>query len=270
LRVSYPQIGLGFALGIGIALAAYAAGSLSRSGATAAAVVGGVTFGFGGLAGTVMLLLFFVSSSALSRVGGERKRQVASAFAKGGRRDAGQVAANGGLAALLAALFGLTRNPVWLVASAGAWAAVNADTWATELGVLARSLPRLVTTGQPVPAGTSGAISRDGTLAAAAGAILLGGAGALLLRQPWVLPAAGLGGLAGALADSLLGATVQAIYHCPSCDKETEKHPAHTCGTTTRLQRGWPWLGNDLVNFAASVVGAAVTAGVWLALAGPA
>jgi uncharacterized protein (TIGR00297 family) len=268
--VSYPQTALGFGLGIVIALAAHVAGSLSRSGAVAAAIVGGITFGFGGLAGTVLLLLFFVSSSVLSRVGGERKRQVASAFAKGGRRDAGQVMANGGLAALLAAVFGLTRDPTWLVAMAGAWAAVNADTWATELGVLARGLPRLVTNGRPVPAGTSGAVSREGTLAAIAGAALLGLVGALLLRQPWLVVAASLGGVAGALVDSLLGATVQAIYYCPSCDKDTERHPRHTCGTETRLKRGWPWLGNDLVNFAASVVGAAVTAGLWMALAGPA
>jgi uncharacterized protein (TIGR00297 family) len=265
--VSYPQIALGFGLGILIALAAKAAGSLSRSGAVAAALVGGITFGFGGLPGTVLLLLFFVSSSGLSRVGGERKQVVAAAFAKGGRRDAWQVLANGGLAALLAAGFGLTQDGAWLVALAGALAAVNADTWATELGVLAAGLPRLVTSGQPVPAGTSGAVSRAGTLAALAGAAAIGIAGMVMLKEPRLLLAATLGGLTGALADSLLGATVQAIYRCPACDKETERHPRHTCGAETQLRRGWVWLGNDLVNFTASVVGAAVTLGLWFARA---
>jgi uncharacterized membrane protein len=52
-----------------------------------------------------------------------------------------------------------------------------------------------------------------------------------------------------------LGATIQAIYHCPHCNKETERHPIHTCGTATSHFRGWKWLNNDLVNFLASLVG---------------
>ena len=65
-------------------------------------------------------------------------------------------------------------------------------------------------------------------------------------------------GFGGALFDSLLGATVQGIYRCPSCEKETERYPQHTCGDTTVHIRGWRWLNNDLVNFAASVFGAVV------------
>jgi uncharacterized membrane protein len=62
------------------------------------------------------------------------------------------------------------------------------------------------------------------------------------------------------LFDSLLGATVQAIYHCPHCDKETEKHPLHTCGTPTLQVRGWKWLNNDLVNVGCALVGALIGA----------
>ena len=66
-----------------------------------------------------------------------------------------------------------------------------------------------------------------------------------------------LSGLLGSLFDSLLGATVQAMYFCPTDQKETEKHPLHTCGTLTVHTRGWTWLDNDWVNFACGAFGAA-------------
>jgi len=65
------------------------------------------------------------------------------------------------------------------------------------------------------------------------------------------------GGLAGALFDSLLGATVQGIYFCDRCRKETER-PVHRCGAQTRRLRGWTWLNNDWVNFLSSLVGGLV------------
>jgi uncharacterized membrane protein len=63
--------------------------------------------------------------------------------------------------------------------------------------------------------------------------------------------------LGGSMLDSLLGATVQAIYYCPACDKETERR-IHTCGTKTRPLRGWPWMNNDVVNFIATLWGALI------------
>jgi uncharacterized protein (TIGR00297 family) len=262
MHLNPTQLAGGFLLAVFVAVGAYAAGSLSRSGAIAAMVVGALTFGVGGPLPAVLLLLFFLSSSALSRVGGVQKKRVATAFAKGGRRDYGQVLANGGLAALLSVGYGMTGETLWLAGLAGALAAVNADTWATELGVLARRSPRLINSGVRVEPGTSGAISGPGLLAALGGALLIGlpvtvaGTSALSL-------AVVVGGLAGTLFDSLLGATVQAIYTCPKCVKETERHPLHTCGTPTLPLRGWHWLDNDGVNFGASLAGAVVTAGVW-------
>ncbi len=251
-------------LAVVVAVGAHTAGSLSRSGAAAAVIVGTLTFGIGGPLPAVLLLLFFFSSSVLSRVGGARKRSVGIAFSKGGRRDHGQVLANGALAALLSVGFGVTGGPLWLAGLAGALAAVNADTWATELGVLAPQAPRRITTGERVPAGTSGAISLPGLLAALAGALLIGVPAGLVLGSHVLIGAAALGGLAGSLFDSLLGATVQAIYTCPACNKETERYPVHGCGTPTVPLRGWRWLDNDGVNFAASLCGALVTAVAWI------
>ncbi len=261
----FSQWMLGLALGIIAAGAGYLIGGLTPAGAVAAAVVGTLTMGGGGIAAAALLLLFFFSSSGLSRVGGERKRSAQSFFAKQARRDPGQVMANGALASALSVLYGVGGNEMWFAGLVGALAAVTADTWATELGVLARGRPRLITTGEPVDAGSSGGVSALGTASAAAGALLIGAASASFGRSWRLVLASVIGGLSGAIVDSLLGATVQANYICPKCNKPTERHPLHTCGAQTVHNRGWSWLNNDLVNFVASVVGAAIAIGVWIA-----
>jgi uncharacterized membrane protein len=57
-----------------------------------------------------------------------------------------------------------------------------------------------------------------------------------------------LAGLIGSLADSILGATLQVIYVCAACGRETEKHPTHSCGGQTEKLRGLHWMSNDWVN----------------------
>ena len=266
IRDPWTQLALGLVLGVIVALGARRASMLTTGGAIAAAAVGALTFGVGGWAPAILLLTFFVSSSLLSRQGSERKQTLALRSAKGGRRDEWQVLANGAVPALLAVGFGLTHEDLWLVGVAGALAASNADTWATEVGVLARTPPRMITNLRPVEAGTSGAISLLGSLAALAGALLIGLVGSPFVRNTALLYIAGAGGLLASLLDSLLGATVQAQYVCANCDHLTERHPTHTCGTATVLVSGWPWLGNDPVNLAASIAGAALTTLLWSTL----
>lgn len=254
------QILLGFLAALLIAFAAYRAHSLSRSGAWGAALVGTIIFGLGGWKWAVLLLAFFISSSALTRLFGRRKAILDEKFEKGGRRDLGQVLANGGVACFFTGfhLFFPTAPWTW-IGFAAALAAVNADTWSTELGVLNPSPPRLITNGRVVEKGTSGAISLYGTLSAVGGsaliAVLAGGLGPAggFWRMTAMITIAGV---AGALFDSFLGASVQAIYRCPQCQKETERHPLHTCGTETIPSRGWKWLNNDLVNLACAIMGA--------------
>lgn len=275
------QLGIGFLLALVIALAAYFARSLSRSGAAAAAVLGTFVFGLGGLPWAVLLLGFFISSSLLSRLAKKRKNLLAEKYSKGSKRDAGQVLANGGALGLLVILQAVFPHSPWpWLAAAATMAAVNADTWSTELGVLSRAQPRLLTTWKRVEPGTSGAISLTGSLSAAGGALLI----ALLAVLVWP-PYAGneitvtaiplritaitLAGLAGSLLDSLLGATLQTIYYCPNCQKETERHPLHSCGTPTTWVRGLSWLNNDWVNTACAVSGVLIGASLALAFPGP-
>jgi len=260
------QFIIGILLGALIGYSAYRAGTLTPSGAWAAALTGGLIFGLGGLSWAVLLLTFFISSSALSRALPSRKEALSEKFSKGSRRDYGQVLANGGLGSLLAIVLVLQPDQSWLwMAFAGAMAAVNADTWATELGVLSPSRPRLITSGRVVERGTSGGVTLVGYLAALGGAGLIGVAAVLFAPVgTWFgfVGIVALAGLAGSTVDSLLGATLQAIYFCPQCQKETEQHPVHGCGTETTIMRGWRWLNNDMVNLLCSLAGALVAVGL--------
>jgi uncharacterized protein (TIGR00297 family) len=246
-------------------------GSLSRSGAVGALLIGVLTYGLGGPVWGVVLGIFFVSSSLLSHFKEEEKRAAAEKFDKGHRRDLGQVLANGGLGAVLATLSALAPSSIWFFLYVGVMATVTADTWATELGTLSRRPPRLITTGQIVEVGTSGGVSLLGTTVSLLGGLLIGLIAGLLQwrRGEKMLAraalAGALGGLTGSLVDSLLGATVQRIYYCDTCEKDTERQ-IHKCGTTTRPVRGWAWLNNDMVNFLSSIVGGAVAVAVGLLL----
>jgi uncharacterized membrane protein len=188
------------------------------------------------------------------------------AQAKGGERDAWQVLANGGVAAACLAIAGARGTAGFL----GALATAGADTWATELGLLARRAPRLITTLQPVPPGTSGGVTPEGTLASLGGALTVGlaweivdrlrslhdgGAKRPSTRIPAVFLTAVVGTI-GCLVDSLLGASVQATYWCPACQEPTETPVHRRCGRRTVLMRGWWWMTNDAVNALATTTGA--------------
>lgn len=261
LRLAY-----GFLLSLGIAVPAGLLGSLSPDGVLGAILVGTLTLGLGGWPWGLALVAFFVSSSLLTRYREERKRSLVALQAKGGKRDLGQVLANGGVGALLAVLSALFPHPSWPTAFVGALAAATADTWATEIGALSPRPPRLLTTGRPVAVGTSGGVTPWGWGAAAGGALFLG-ATFFLAEWGWgdapswgLVPLALLGGLAGCAADSLLGATLQGLYHCPACGRETERR--EHCGRPTVLVRGLPWLTNDGVNLLATLVGALLSGGL--------
>ncbi|HEX2697305.1 MAG TPA: DUF92 domain-containing protein [Anaerolineales bacterium] len=247
------QLFFGFLFAILIAYSAYRAHSLSQSGAFAAALVGTIVLGLGGWQWAILLLAFFVSSSLLTHAFKNRKQGLDEKFSKGGERDAGQVLGNGAVAAVFVLLHAIFPASSWTwIGFSASLAAVNADTWATELGVLNPTPPRLITDlRKRVQKGTSGGVSLFGTFAALFGSALI----ALLatLFSPtggWLLfSLITMSGLLGSLFDSLLGASVQAIYLCPADNQETEKHPLHSCGTPTVRIRGWKWLNNDWVNF---------------------
>ncbi|MEO3944157.1 DUF92 domain-containing protein [Gorillibacterium sp. CAU 1737] len=261
---------LGASGGIFAGAGAYRKRKLTASGALLAALIGAVLYAAGSLVWFAALLAFFSSSTFFSKWKRHKRRLAEQSYEKGSTRDAAQVAANGLLGALFCVADRLFPDPLWLAGFLGVMAAVTADTWATELGGLSKREPRSILTGKRVPAGTSGGISALGTLASAAGALFIGvfGAACLYLVPEPAVPAspfvlAGLaasafaGGFVGALADSLLGATVQRMYRCTECRRLLERK--EHCGRPASLARGIKWMNNDAVNIISSVAGAVVS-----------
>jgi len=246
---------VGLLLAAVVSLLARRAGALDRSGAVAATFSGGIACA-AGWSWAALLITYFVVTSALGRVGAAtRQRRTSGVVAKGGARDWWQVLANGGVFVVAATLHaaGVTGDAVAALGAASL-AAAAADSWATEIGTLSGGAPRSVLSFRRVPAGTSGAVSGQGTLAMLAGAAFMAAA-ALLLGWPrhLAIPVL-LGGIAGAVIDTLAGAMVQARRRCPQCGTSTEQ-TRHECGATTEPAGGITWMDNDAVNLVCTVAG---------------
>jgi uncharacterized protein (TIGR00297 family) len=247
----------GLVLAAVVARLAARARALNTSGAIAAAFVGAACVA-AGWDWAALLMLFFITSTLLSRLGhGTKERRTDAVVAKGGPRDAVQVMANGAVFAICAAGYALWPSEGWQALAIGALAAATADTWATEIGTLVGQSPRSIISLRVVTAGTSGGVTLPGTLASVAGAALIGAAARLAGWPPIVAWWAVAGGVAGAIADSIMGAVWQSRRRCPACNILTERR-VHPCGTVTMPAGGVPWLDNDTVNALSTVCGALV------------
>lgn len=207
-----------------------------------------------------LLVGYFVLATAVTKLGeAEKQRRTEHSVPQVNMRNAFQVAANGGVFVLLAVRAGAHPDGLAGLAAAGALAAASADTWATEIGTLWGGHPRSILSGRRVATGMSGGLTLVGTLAGAFGAVLVGSGGAALHGMPAfgrVAAVVAIGGFAGCLADSLLGATVQARRWCEHCREWTERR-VHPCSYRTVHAAGYRWISNDVVNLGATVIGAA-------------
>lgn len=264
-----PTMAVGAGLGVVFAWLTARAHFLDSSGAIAGGLFAATLIGIGGAEWIVPGLTFFVLSSLISRWS-ERLRGEATGGGEGSRRDAVQVLANGGVAWLLVVVHAL-EPAAWIYwGFVGSLAAAAADTWATEIGPLFDQRPRMVLSGRAVPPGTSGAITMAGTLAGLVGAVAVwSGAWLTAVLVAPEAAAAGIwttmlavvaGGVLGSLADSVAGATIQAVYRDPAQGALFDGR-ASTRGGLIRM-RGWRGVNNDVVNALCTAVGALVAIGV--------
>lgn len=165
---------------------------------------------------------------------------------------------------------------IFFSAFLGAIATATADTLATEIGLLNPTPPRLITKPwRTVPPGTSGGVSLIGWVATAGGALMIGTIAGVLASPFWfqafgVAPLANLeafaplsmiiitvaGGVAGCTTDSIFGATIQGMWRCNVCYKQTEKRKH--CGEPAEYLRGTRFFDNHMVNIISCLIGAIV------------
>ncbi|HLM78660.1 MAG TPA: DUF92 domain-containing protein [Rubrobacteraceae bacterium] len=189
---------------------AYALRMVSRDGALGGFVVALAIYLSLGLPGFLVLALFVLGASALTRLGYQSKKLTGMAEARGGRRGARNALANCGIALLCALLAALVPSDAFRVAFVAALGAAFADTAESEVGQLAQHNPRLITTLQKVPPGTDGAVSVPGTLAGlvTAGLTALFGLWLGLVESPSVALLVAVAAFLGTVTDSFLGALV--------------------------------------------------------------
>lgn len=269
-RLDILQIALGFLIALLIAYASYRLNALSWSGAIGMIMVGTIIFGLGGLIFAVPLIFFFISSSLISLIITPSKRQAMITFDKTGPRDIWQVLANGGVGTVCAILYFIAGEFIWFFPYLASLCEATSDTWATELGTLSKRYPVSITALRRVEPGRSGGVTVIGTLAAVAGSLatMLSGYSGIAIESGlqqyqfkfWL--AAVNAGFAGAILDSMMGGSIQAMYRCNVCERITEKK--RHCDLPTNHISGWRFVNNDMVNLVSTLFAAAVVAAMFM------
>lgn len=221
---------------------------LLTHGGAITAILGGViiylSFNWRGL---LLIGLFFLSSSFWSRFTGRSRIKKEK-----DTRNSSQVLANGGGAFIASLGFYISHDLAWIAFFIATLAAANADTWASEIGVLSKATPFHLKKWQRVQPGMSGAVTFVGTLAALCGSMVVASLGVVLFDNAFsnisitFLLFSGIGFL-GCFIDTIIGAVFEVTYKCSKCGQIAEQK-SH-CGSKAVQNSGLKLIGNNQVNF---------------------
>lgn len=241
-----------------ISFFSYRTKKLSLAASLLAFAVAFVLYLTGGFLFFTLLMVFFFSSTLISKFGVDRRRAETKIHQKHGTRDVVQVAANAGAATVMAVLFALFGQEQFTLACVAALSACTADTWASEVGILSKRVPVSILTLKPVMRGISGGITLLGLMSSFAGSALIAGIYVLfrLSSLPLLTLAVNsfiivLSGLAGSVLDSIMGDLLQAKYISAETGDLTEK-PCEN-DVKNRLIKGFAFITNDAVNLLSSL-----------------
>ncbi len=252
---------------VGFALAAVLLKAIDGRGFISSVAVGVAVIYGGGPSWFVVVAIFFVLGvgATLYRYG--YKKRLGGAQEKGGARNWPNILANGGFASVVAVLNLVRPSPSMAALFLGAISTAASDTAATELGLLSRGPPRLITNpSKVVTPGTSGGVSGLGFVGAAFASSVIGALAAVLgivSRSALVVALCVVGGLSGTVFDSLLGALAQRKGYCTVCLRPTEA--VTHCGEKTRVTGGAWFMENNVVNLVSTAFGAAASLCFYLA-----
>lgn len=237
---------------------AYKKKSLAFSGTIATLIVGALVFWNLGFGGWMILIIFFVSSTLLTKIARPYSMRVAVGIQKkGGCRDYMQVIANGGPATVCAVLYGITGDHIFLMLFGCAVAEANSDTWAGEIGILSDQSPVLITTFKECEPGLSGGVTILGTFGGLCGSALIAISWFIIFHKFGNFDYLSdtiiiiISGFTGCIIDSILGCTVQGHYYDESTNRITE-HPTRN-GAKFPLCRGFAFIDNDIVNLLSNI-----------------
>ncbi|HAX72141.1 MAG TPA: DUF92 domain-containing protein [Firmicutes bacterium] len=245
---------ISFVINLLLAFMVYVLKMLTLKGMILAALIGHLILWGGGFGMWCLLGVCFVCSYWATYYKGERKYHLYHVHEKGGTRDEVQVLANGFVPAVCCLIYGFVPKPVLLIVAAIGIASINADTCASELGVLSKTGPISILTFKKIPTGISGGITWLGTFSSFMGSFIIA-----LCFMLWYrlfidthvafmshLVYITLFGVLGSIIDSLLGALVQVKYQCEVCGVLTEKQ--YHCERQTVKVGGFKEINNDWVN----------------------
>jgi uncharacterized protein (TIGR00297 family) len=212
---------------------------LTPAGIAHAWVLGVVLWGCLGWRGYGVVMFYFLVGSAITRVGMAEKQSAGIAEKRDGARGpenvwgsalTGTICALGVLAAEVTGELRLI--PLLVLGYVASLSTKLSDTCASEIGKAYGKSTFLITTLKPVPRGTEGAISLEGTIAGVVGSIAIALLALALGMINWL-------GLIWAVVAAFIATNIESVI-----------------GATAQTK--FPWLTNEVVNFINTSIGAIV------------
>ena len=197
------------------------------------AILGVLVWGTLGWRGYLIVVFYFLVGSGLTFVRMEQKEAEGIAEERSGMRGAGNVwssALTATLCAIATLFVPASIKQLFILGYVASFCTKLSDTTASEVGKAYGKTTYLITTLKPVPRGTEGAVSLEGTIAGAFASVVL----AVIA---WVVGLISSIGIIWCVVAAFIATTIESLI-----------------GAT--LESRLPWLTNDLVNFINTVIGA--------------
>ncbi len=254
-----------FIIGVPVIVVAVLAKALSPSGLIVSFIYFSVISYCLEFTGLVMLVLLFsveaVISMITTKIFNGRNPDTDEKTARNGM----QIFSTGFGAICGAILYSVFRLKVFLFAAVIVIVAEFSDSISSDIGRLSKQDPVDILRFKRVPAGISGGVSLVGSVAGVIMAFVSCAASYIFVSMPAMIYFILVGiAVLGVFLDSILGAWLQALYRCPTCDILTE-HPEHCNGATVKI-KGLKCITNSIVNLITGIMVCGITVGILWAL----